>query len=405
MKLKVNPLILNIYVLIFFTYIVNNYIRSVISYKLYEINIFLVIVILICILFYKKRINNIIFFNSIFIILTTLTNNIFCNKNLLTIISVITSLGLPLFLLGLKLNNIEFEKIYLRFIKLYNGLIIILVIIGVLDKITNYFPANFVANLFNVSSFKSLVIAQTHSSTYRYFSFMGHPLFNAQLILIYYSLNYINNIYFDNKRNEVFYKLISIVGIALTGSKSALVLIIFAIITLNNFEIKIIKLLLPLLLIVLAFSTGIFDETVNRFLTESSLTSGRNETLKTLMNANVLEFHFFHGKGNEYAYTLGLFFNKASAAFEYPILNFILEYGILATLVLYSTIFIFPLVTFIINHTYKLIIPFLVVFVFVNLYNGITLKGDVMLNYCFFIFIMINISYYKKNSRRQEVVR
>ncbi|WP_026889101.1 oligosaccharide repeat unit polymerase [Clostridium beijerinckii] len=330
--------------------------------------------------------------NRVFLTLICILSLIYTNTQLITsssiyvIINYYLEIVFPLILLDFKLKVEEFPKIFRMFLKIFNLFVIILLALGVIDFVDNHIIISTLVELFNDIGFTELVNSMGET---RYFSFMGHPLYNCEIFLIFFIINNLNNKYFKSILNPIVITLISIIGIALTGSKTGLVLIILGVFVLNIYNKKVF--IFQIVLSFIALYIGIFNTTIERF--NGSLTTGRNEMWEVITSFDYFPIKFFNGYGSGFTFKYNNIVNGASAAFEYPARMFSLEYGILFTIILY-VIFTIPLIKLLRRKHYFILMGYMIVFVDINTYNGIALAQDHMLMSCLILFIMINMSNY-----------
>lgn len=317
------------------------------------------------------------------------------NKELIETIKVLLALIAPIILLTLELDKKNFEVGFKRFINWYNIFIIILLVFGIIDAFTSNMTAKFFATIFNNERFAEMANEVNRT---RYLSFMGHPLYNAQLFITYYILNNMSSKYIVSNTKPIFVTLISIIGVALTGGKTGMVLIIFAILV---FSFRNIKVFIPqIILIVCALNLGIFSSTIERFLS-GSLTTGRIESLQTVMRYKIMPIKFINGYGYGSTFIYNYYISWASAAFEFPITMFALEYGVLFTIIFHLIFIAIPALIFIKRKQLLICIGYFILFLDVSTYNGLGLAQDHMMLFCFITYVIFNLSkyiYYYENN-------
>lgn len=333
---------------------------------------------------YKKKMLMIIAIISLIFIYSQSS----ANKEILATIKTYLGIIVPLFLIGINLNKETFTITFTRFIKIYNLFIMILVFIGIIDHFMGNVFAKGFSYIFNDSGYLLWAMDPTRN---RYLSYMGHPLYNTELFLIFFVLNNLYNKYFEKIIPYFVISLISIVGIGLTGSKTGLVLIVIGIILLSIKNKKAFITQIPIMILGAGF--GVFSTTITRLSTET-LTTGRSKYWVKVMQYNMFPIKFFSGYGSGFTFDYNKIMAGASAAFEYPIRLFSLEYGILFTIMLYIVLFIYPIIILIRRKHFGILIGFMVVFIDVNTFNGIGLAQDHMFTFCLFELIIINLSNY-----------
>lgn len=359
--------------------------------------------------FVKKKIRIIIFlfalsFSLLLLIQVLLPSLI--SKSSYILLSISTYI-LPLFLLSVRLKKEEVFDMLELFLKWFNLLCILLVVIGVIDFLTNATIQLFLADTYFQNTGVAKYIYGEHIwGVYRYYSLIGLPLGLSKYFLLFYSINHIYAKYFNIfKINKYVILLISIIGILLTGSKTGIVLLLFLIIFLSfNNKRKLGFYFIAIGSIWLFTLTPIYKEIVQVRFTEGiesgDLSTGRNEAVKSLFQGNIENPGFFVGKGINYSkeivnqLNLNNIFN-----FEYPILMMPFDYGILCTVIFYILLFVIPIYSFIKNRDFFVLLHFLVMSIMVNNNNGLaTIGTDYTAQFVFILIILMNMSKYNKNT-------
>ena len=225
----------------------------------------------------------------------------------------------------------------------------------------------------------------------RMFSYVGHPLYNAEIFLMTFGLNYAyNEIFLKNHKNDKWIILITLFGIVFTASKSAIAIFLGLLVVLYIKNWK--YMIFCLSILIFGYFNGLFDLVMERF--NGSLTTGRNEVWSRIKNSGIQFFHFFWGNGSDSKYSYSYLEEWARAAFEYPYRLFALEFGILFSGLLLYTIFIIPAYKIIKNKSNRLLllIIFAAISLHVNIYNGIGTYSDAMYLFCLFVFVILNMS-------------
>lgn len=366
------------------------------------INYMAIIIILIIISRYTKRIK-IEYIVMIFLIQTYyLFSSFFYEKSLTDIILVSISFIIPLIIVFINVNENEFKRIFYNLLIILNIITISIVLIGIIEYLFNI---NIMIYLSKIMSprIHELLSMRNSNEVYRMYSFMGHPLFNTEIILMFYVLNNIYSRYYKTILNNNLVALISLVGISLTASKTGLILIILSLLFLNYKKFGLKRIILCILLFFIIIKSGIFNNTINRFL-EGGLTTGRESMWIRLQEYDWFPIKIFTGYGNNFTFIYNNYMSWASAAFEYPFRKLALEHGIFITLMEYIPL-LYPIITLIKRRHVFLLISYLILFIDVNTYNGLALNGDYMLIFCLFIFIIINMSkvlLYRKDTSKDE---
>lgn len=325
-----------------------------------------------------------------FIIIYYIFTLIFNNENLFNVLIVICVHLFPLILIGMSINDKIFKNIFYTVIKIINFIIILITVLGLMEFILGLDISIYISK-FMPDRTQELILFQKQANVKRLYSFMGHPLFNTQLYLMFFVLNNIYNKYFEKILSDKILVIISVIGIAMTASKMGLILISSAILVITHNKSIIKKVVLISGILLIAMYTGIFNNTIERFM-EGSITTGRAETWQAVLKSGLYPIKLLSGYGHEFTFTFNNYLPWASAAFEYPIRMFSLELGIVMAVLIYICIGVIPILILLKrNHVY-LLISYMIIFIDVNSYNGLALASDYMFIFSIFIFIILNTS-------------
>lgn len=321
-------------------------------------------------------------------------------EEIFTAIKVIMVYILPLLMIGIQVENMVFERIFRKFILILNFLVILITILGLLEYTIGVNISGYISQ-FMTPRVQELIEIQKQRSIFRLYSFMGHPLFNNQLYLMFYVLNNIYSRYFDKIISQKTLIIVSILGISMTASKTGLILIFVGLIltTYSRFNIKKITYISSILILI--FTTGVFENTIQRFM-EESLTTGRAESWRLVINSGIYPIKFFSGYGHEFTFILNKYINWASAAFEYPIRMFALEFGSIIAISIYVCIGFIPSFILLKRKHIQLFLAYIIIFIDVNTYNGIAIAGDYMLIFAIYIFMILNMSNLLQNKSKNK---
>ncbi|OCA84625.1 O-antigen ligase family protein [Bacillus sp. FJAT-27986] len=367
---------------------------GIFGHSLGIINYIAIFLLLYLLLYNLQNINyKYIIFVYITILYYLLSSLLYENK-LTTIITVVCSHLIPLLLIGVKIPPDSLKKVFTALLKTLNTIMITITIIGMIEFVTNIDIFVHIAK-FMTARFQELLMNQQSRSGYRLYSFMGHPLFNTQLYLMFFTLNMIYNNYFQKLLSEKIVVLIALIGIAMTASKTGFLLIFIAIIFLlykkSSLKYLVSIFVLFTIIAILVTCTDLFANTLSRFA-EGSLTTGRAEKWEEVSSLNYFPIKFFIGYGHGFTFVYNNYIDWASAAFEYPFRMFSLELGVFLTIFIYISIGVYPMLKLIQRRQFYLLMAYLIVFVDVNTYNGLSLTGDYMLVFTLYIFIILNVS-------------
>lgn len=323
----------------------------------------------------------------------------------------VTTLVMPFLITGFRLPNSLFEQFMERFIKGINVVVFLLVAIGVIDYLSNasiqmYFAQH---NTFGIDQSRLIITEHQIYGIYRYYSFVGHPLTNAWYLLMFYTMNIAYNKYFRPLINEYLLIGTMIIGLVLCGSRSALVIGLFMCLFLNNRKYK-----LPFMGLIAFIGAGfactpLFQNNLKQRFIESissgSFSEGRNEAVQLVLNHLVKTPQFFIGGGLGNSLQITLNMGGFIKSFEYPFMMFAYDLGILGALLIYLLIFIIPTIVFMKNKAYLLLTFFWLISLYMNGFNDLANYSDSMGQFCFFIMVMLNMSYVKKSKWNEERLR
>jgi len=327
-----------------------------------------------------------------FLIIILVLSEIHAGRTVKGFIRVFFGLIMPLPLLYYEMYNPQ--KTIRTVLSVFKLVSCIVVFLGIIDMLTGRQLIIYYYNLAHDSNYADMA-----SASIRLYSYIGHPLYNAELFLMTFGLNftYTEFIEKDHKQDK-WIILITMVGVAMTASKSAIAIFLALLIL---FYMKSIKYtIFSLAVLAIGYFNGVFDLVIQRF--GGSLTSGRAEVWSRINSTGIQFFHFFWGNGSDSKYKYAYLEEWARAAFEYPYRLYALEFGILFTVLIFLFLFVIPEIRIIKNRTGMMWISvmFLAVVAHVNMYNGIGTYSDPMYLFCLFGCITLNLSTY---IRREDI--
>lgn len=262
----------------------------------------------------------------------------------------------------------------------------ILCVAKIIDILLANLIQNFFANIYASNTMSALIGGG------RFVSYYGHSLNNTLLFLLLLSWTTImKNIYSNNEKGYLFDVAVSLFGIAITGSKSGIMLAVMLLL-LCNIGLRNTKYLIAIIALFFVFYfTGIFDAVIDRIMQGiaiGDLSSSRNTALERLLTNGTLKFDLFRGHLIDYSGT------SMIAALEYPFLRWAYTVGIIFTCVLYGLDFVIPVLRIIFSKKWSSLICILIVMAFVNGNNGISAYNDDLLIYAINIGLMIQATLY-----------
>ncbi|WNF32954.1 hypothetical protein RI196_17300 [Aeribacillus composti] len=398
-----NYLKINFAILFFFSlYLFNNALRTTVLYELsfYNIPFFITSFLYIIFSFKKGNINYLLFYMILSLSIFISLEYVFLWKHPISfLIMSIISLFLPLLMTAIIIDRESIMQGFLKFLKFYNSLIIILLIFGVIDYISGSKIQLYLANnFFKESQLSQLIMTEYYYyGIYRYYSFLGHPLTNANYFLVFIVLN---NIYSKINKKYIISKyliiLISLFGLILSGSKTGIVLGILANLLMIDIKRNKFVLLFIVLVATLFYFSPLFQQNLLARFVEGietgDITTGRNTLLTDLIRYGKEKPGIFIGGGVDYSREVAINLGGGITNFEYPAIMLAYDYGIVVTIIIYLIIFIIPIVRMLYNREYFIAINFLLISVMVNTNNGIAnLGSDALAQLCFLIFLFNNL--------------
>ncbi len=324
-------------------------------------------------------------------------------------ISIIPSMVMPFLLLGFRVPETAFNTFLRIFIKVFSLVVIIVVISGIGDYVSNKSLQVYFAQHIFSNELARLVNNELSYGIYRLFSVFGHPLSNTWYVLAFYALNILYNRYYRQLINEYLLILVTLIGLLLCGSRTGLIIGLFMILFLNNIKHK-----LPFYVLLSTFCTGIvitpfFQENMmRRFFIGSNtgnFSGGRNEALYRVFKGFVEQPDFFIGGGLSSSRQITLNMVGVINSFEYPSVMFAYDFGILGTILIYLLILIIPALIFLTNRTYFLLITFLMLSAYMNGFNALASYTDHMGQLCFLTMVMLNMSYIVRRNRDEALAK
>ena len=405
--IKINKMKFNKFIfisMVISVYVVSYYIREGLLNNFATFNFIFIFSLFLYIIFNFKSINFKLFIWITFIIIYIIFIDIAENKN--SIESIFRSLSMyiiPMYLLTINIEKKSIKEIMSSVLSLINIFTIVIFIIGIIDPFLRYKIMNFLGS-YLLSGLKNLIYENTILNEYRYTSYMGHALFTKELFIYFYLLNII---YFKKfkktKLNITLVTFISLIGILLTGSKTGTVLILICILFTNYKKSKFINFIIGSLILVGSYLAGFFNTVMYR-LNNETLTSGRYQAGEMLNNLSIIKVKIFSGYGEYVDRKISCFLgdNWTTAALEYPYKILFFKYGLLCTLFIFYTVFIFPIVEFIKNKEYYILFAFLIKVIDINTYNGIIFKPDNMILFLIFTIMLINLCRFNKEDIRER---
>lgn len=297
------------------------------------------------------------------------------------------------FVLPLLLFSVDYKRIVknkelfiVKLIKILNFFIVITFFYMIIDMITGAILTKSLSIIF--PKLVDYIPINTGFLQFRSASYLGHELYTKHFFIMFYILNMIYYLTMSKSiMNIIAVHVISIIGIALSGSKLAILALLFLIVYFNfkgrNRFIKFVLIFIGLLII---NSLGLFDFVINRFKT-TTLTTGRSLAWD-LVFESLPEIKLIGGSGESLNANLMKQFTQiqVTAAFEYPFRVWLYRYGFIPTILILYQLYIKLFCKFIKGKNMIFIISFFVVIVETSAFNQLVYNPD----FCI-LLIMWNI--------------
>ncbi|MGL5152648.1 MAG: hypothetical protein ACRC7N_19005 [Clostridium sp.] len=306
---------------------------------------------------------------------------------------------IPMSLLAFKFSEEIMKNVFKVILKILNIYTIVILVIGIIDFITNRQIQSILLDIgYFEESFNHLInFAIENNEPYRYISVYGHPLRNAQLFITFYIINFMGNDKFKNKINYIFYSAVLLIGVTLSNGKTAIVVAFFLVVytfIYNMKKISIKEIGCVIFGFIIVVNSKFFKNTIllrfKEAIVNKDLTSGRNVIFKLIANNEALPPKLF-GFGEGYSVQLIYATGQKIASLEYPFIIFAYDRGIIYTIIFYLILLI-PLIDLIRNKCWNGIIIYLVFNLYCNIYSGIALHGDYILQYIMTNILIIYLS-------------
>lgn len=355
--------------------------------------------ILLFVLLHRQRISQHILLLSVLYMGIVIANLIYSHRNAFQYLIFISNMFFPILLSEYRMDPAWFIKFFKRFLTVFNVLTYTLVLTGLIDYLTNSSIQLFFAThgIFN-REWSELVLIEHKMGIYRYYSLVGHPLVNSWYFLIYFTLNFLNNKYLEPGANKFVMAGVTLLGLVLSGSKTAMILGL--VLVLMYTKVTRYKGVfypgLGLFMVGLFFSPVFQENLLKRYtigIQKGDFGEGRGKALSYVLNGWIDPPHWILGGGAGYSREIVQEMGFINS-FEYPSIMFMYDFSIIGTIILYSIIFICPLIGFIKRKHVHIAFLFCVSSLYMNGFNAISNYTDYMGQLCVFIFLLTNISRY-----------
>lgn len=315
-----------------------------------------------------------------------------------TLFRTFNTILIPLVIMGIKIYNPK--ELINKFIKIFNYVVIIYVLIGVLDYLTHGFFIKILNVILKDSYYNKAIGYDLSIGIFRWFSLFGHPLTNSLYMIIFLGINIIYlNIYKEACGNIYVIYTIALIGIILSNSKFGIIItVIMLLVNIVNEKNRIIYISLLIIGILIIINTSYFEENViirfKNAILSGDITNGRITVLNSLLNYNLYKVNYFIGNGMSSSDAIvRLIFggNSGLSNMELPILMFLYEYGVLVTILMYFIMIIYPIFKLLNTKKIFVISIILMMFLFVNSFNGIATGTGILQVYVVTIMLILNM--------------
>ena len=306
-----------------------------------------------------------------------------------------------LLLMCFRYEEVQIETVFRYFLIVFNLVIEVIFIIGVADYYLGGTVNRFLADHLSDELWGEMIRTQNWDG-FRMCTILGAPLMNA-----YYALAYIGmNLMYENlfgKCLTIKWKMyiLGMVAIVITGSRVALIIGVTMILGSEYYrKWGFLKVFAFICFLVVVINTEIFQETVGtRFkLGFMSQNEARYQLLLAFYGRRFEKIYFFSGGGYNFSreMVVYLFSQSATMNFEFPLMMFLYDYGILGTVCYYLLYFGFPVFELLKMKQFYLAFIYGLVFMFLNSFNMLAQFYDANLELSFLIVMMLESCYMQK---------
>lgn len=284
---------------------------------------------------------------TLYTLLVTLTNIV--AHNYIGHWVLFASIIPAIILLRINFDNIDMLKLFKKFLIRFNFVICFIFIVGITDFFLGGIVNNLIKNYLYDESWAKMVSIENEAYGFRMFTVIGTPLMNAFYALVMLSLNAIyKKLTGSIVGNRSLIYGVSILAIFATGSRTALFLGVAIIVVTELFDkLRLYKVLFLLSVFFILINTALFQDTVGNRLSLGFMndTDARYQLFQMYLNNDFGKIKIFSGGGYNFSRVLtsSLDDNWTTLNFEYPVLMFLYDYGIVATVLYYVMFLILPI--------------------------------------------------------------
>ncbi|WP_291735079.1 hypothetical protein [Clostridium sp.] len=354
---------------------------------------------------FKYGRNLFIFWIVLIICSLVLLTGVYRGISISTLFRTFNTTLIPLVIIGIKIYNPR--ELINKFIKIFNYMVVIYVLIGCMDYITHGFFLKILNILLKNSYYNKAIAYDLSVGIFRWFSLFGHPLTNSLYMIIFLGLNITyRNIYKEKYYNIYIIYAIALIGSILSNSKFGIIItIIILIVNIMNEKNKIIYITSLIIGGIITINTSYFEKNVIiRFksaILNGDITNGRMTVLSSLLNYNLYKINYFIGNGmssSDVIVKLIFGSNSGLSNMEIPILMFLYEYGVLVTILMYLIMILYPIFILINARKIFAISIVVIIFLFINSFNGMATGTGTLQVYIFTIMLILNMQKVHSNN-------
>lgn len=308
---------------------------------------------------------------------------------------IVSMLG---FVIPLSLFSVDYKRIVknkhmflTKSIKILNLFVVIMFMYMLIDLFTGCAMTKALSVIF--PKLAEYIPTNTGFLQFRSASYLGHELYTKHFIIMFYMLNMLY--YLTTSKyliNIIVLYGVSVIGIALSGSKLGILILLFLIVFFNlKSKNKMINFTLIFLgLLILAY-LGIFDYVINRFTT-TTFTTGRSQAWE-LVATSLPNLKAIGGLGEGLMEFLRARYNdiQVTAAFEYPFKIWMYRYGWVVTALILYQIYACTLYKFIKGKSIIFILSFLMIIGETSSFNQLVYNPDLIILVVLWNIILSNM--------------
>ncbi len=297
---------------------------------------------------------------------------------------------LPVFFVFFRMNQQSRQRTIRLFMIVFNSFIFVLLVLAIEEKITGKAIFHGYIDWLLSQDMDAWNLVRFYDES-RFFSFWGHPLTNALLFNFFLALNAVWYKARGKKAYALLYFPAAMAGVLLSGSKTGIVVCFLMLIVMCWEQKKWFLVCIPVIAVL--YFSGAFNLIIYRF-THTSLTTGRLEALIKYFTKWYTQFPFqwLSGYSSNIVLDVTHKLYPVRAGFEFPLLMFALDYGIVFSVLLMVGLYGYVTWRCLRKRQWMIWIIYTLVFAEINTYNAFSLRSlDVFIIGNFMTMIMLNM--------------